>query len=162
MSFLALMRFALLDHIGRNVVEKICEEVEVGAVSVAVGRLGPSSRGPGNSPHSPGVSSGAGIIALTKTSMRTGTRSQTRGAVNPPSDCATRIAWRVPMAAGLDERGPGSHRGNPFSHGPGDELGTVVGTDMARDATQDEEVRQDVDDIGRLQSPVDPDRQAPS
>jgi hypothetical protein len=66
----------------------------------------------------------------------------------------------LPRAAGLDERGPGSHRGDPLSHGLGDELGTIVGTDMARNATQDEEVRQDVDDIGRLQSPVDPDRQA--
>ena len=68
----------------------------------------------------------------------------------------------LPGASGLDERGPGSHRGDPLSHGLGDELGTIVGTDMARNATQDEEVRQDVDDIGRLQSPVDPDRQAPS
>ena len=31
---------------------------------------------------------------------------------------------------------------------------------MARNAAQDEEVRQDVDDVGRLQLPVDPDRQA--
>ena len=31
---------------------------------------------------------------------------------------------------------------------------------MARNATQDEEVRQDVDDVGRLEPPVDPDRQA--
>jgi hypothetical protein len=30
---------------------------------------------------------------------------------------------------------------------------------MARHAAQDEEVRQNVDDIGRLQPPVDPDRQ---
>ena len=49
-----------------------------------------------------------------------------------------------PGAAGLDERGPGSHRGDPLSHGLGDELGTIVRTDMAGNATQDEEVRQDV------------------
>ena len=50
----------------------------------------------------------------------------------------------------------------PADEPVGDEFGTVVGTDMARHAAQDEEVRQDVDDIGRLQPPVDPDRQAPS
>ena len=32
----------------------------------------------------------------------------------------------LPGAAGLDERGPGSHRGDPLSHGLGDELGTVA------------------------------------
>ena len=90
------MRFALLDHIGRNVVEEICDEVEVGAVAAAVSRLRPCSAAPVLSPHSPGVSPGAGIIALTKTSMRTGTRSQTSGAVKPPSDCATRIGWLRP------------------------------------------------------------------
>ena len=31
---------------------------------------------------------------------------------------------------------------------------------MARNAAQDEEVRQDVDNVRRLQPPVDPDRQA--
>ena len=32
----------------------------------------------------------------------------------------------LPGAAGLDERGPCPHRGDPLSHGPGDELGTVA------------------------------------
>ena len=35
----------------------------------------------------------------------------------------------LPGASGLDERGPGSHRGDPLSHGLGDELGTIVRTD---------------------------------
>jgi hypothetical protein len=32
----------------------------------------------------------------------------------------------LPGAARLDERSPGSHRDDPLSHGPGDELGTVA------------------------------------
>ena len=96
-GLLALMRFALLDHIGRNVMEKICDEVEIGAVAAAVSRLRPCSCSPGVFPHSPGVSPGAGIIAFTKTSMHTGTRSQTSGAVKPPRDCATRIGWLEPI-----------------------------------------------------------------
>ena len=39
--------------------------------------------------HSPGVSPGTGIIALTSTSMRTGTRAQAIAAVKPPIDWAT-------------------------------------------------------------------------
>ena len=41
----------------------------------------------------------------------------------------------------------------------GVELRSVVGTNMPGYAAQDKEVRQDVDDIGRLQLPVDPYRQ---
>jgi hypothetical protein len=39
--------------------------------------------------HSPAVSPGTGIIALTNTKMRTRTRVHTSGAVKPPSDCTT-------------------------------------------------------------------------
>jgi hypothetical protein len=42
----------------------------------------------------------------------------------------------LPRTAGLDEGGPGSHRGDPLSHGPGDELRAVVGTHVARRAVQ--------------------------
>ena len=53
----------------------------------------------------------------------------------------------LPRTARLDERGLGPHSGDPFSHRLGNELGTIVGTNMARHAAQDEEVRQDVNDI---------------
>lgn len=38
----------------------------------------------------------------------------------------------LPRDAGLDEGAPGSHRGDPSARGLGDELRTVVRTDMAR------------------------------
>ena len=37
----------------------------------------------------------------------------------------------LPWASRLDERGPRANSYDPLPHGPGDELRTVVGTDMA-------------------------------
>ena len=59
--------------------------------------------------HSPGVSPGLGIMALTSTSSAT-TSSHTRGAVKPASDCATRTS-----SAGHDRQS----RGRPRRHTPG-------------------------------------------
>ena len=66
----------------------------------------------------------------------------------------------LPRAARLDEGGLRPSGRPPFSHGLGDEFRAMIGTDAARHAAQDEEVRQDADDVRRLQLPVDPDRQA--
>ena len=63
-------------------------------------------------------------------------------------------------AAGLDVGRLGADRRDPGPHGLGDELGPVVGADMAWDAAQDEQVREQVDDVDRVQLPVHPDRQA--
>src|SRR5580693_4477905 len=50
--------------------------------------------------HSPGVSPGSGIMALTRTSRLTGTAVHTIGAVKPPIDWATSTtSRRLPMAA---------------------------------------------------------------
>src|SRR5215213_983443 len=50
--------------------------------------------------HSPADSPGEGTIAFSITSRSTGTRSHTSGAVNPPSDWATRtIPVRSPIAS---------------------------------------------------------------
>jgi hypothetical protein len=50
--------------------------------------------------HSPGDSPRLGTIAVTRTTSRTGTRSQTSGATKPASDCATRTtSRRLPVAA---------------------------------------------------------------
>jgi hypothetical protein len=45
--------------------------------------------------------------------------------------------------------------GNPFLHGLGDELRVIVGTNVLRDATQEEEIRGDVNDIDGFQLLVD-------
>ena len=66
----------------------------------------------------------------------------------------------LPRAARLDVGGLGADRGDPLLHGLGDELRAVVGTDVAGHAAQDEQVRQDVDDVDRLEPAGDPDRQA--
>ena len=58
----------------------------------------------------------------------------------------------LPRTAGLNKRGPGPHSGDPFSHRLGNELRTVVRTNMARHAAQDEEVRQEVNDINSTAS----------
>src|SRR3712207_2203921 len=66
----------------------------------------------------------------------------------------------LPGAAGLDVGRRGTDRRDPGPHGLGDELGPVVGADVARDAAQDEQVREQVDDVDRVQLPAHPDRQA--
>ena len=44
--------------------------------------------------------------------------------------------------------------GNPFLHGLGDELRVIVGTNVLRDATQEEEIGEHVDDIDGFQLSV--------
>jgi hypothetical protein len=51
----------------------------------------------------------------------------------------------LPWAAGLDVGRRGTDRGDPGPHGLGDELGPVIGADVAWDAAQDEQVREQVD-----------------
>jgi len=65
----------------------------------------------------------------------------------------------LPRAAWRDIGGPGADRGNPFPDGSGDELGSIVRANMLRRATQDEQVGQDIDDIGGVQLAIDSDRQ---
>src|SRR6266516_3315230 len=66
----------------------------------------------------------------------------------------------LPRAAPLDVGGLGTDSRNPFLHGLGDELRSVVGPDVSGNAPQDEEVGQNVDDIDRLELAGDTDRQA--
>src|SRR5260221_12163748 len=66
----------------------------------------------------------------------------------------------LPRAAPLDVGGPGTDSRDPFLHGLGDELRSVVGPDVSGDAPQDEEVGQNVDHIDRLELAGDADRQA--
>src|SRR5919201_3091243 len=66
----------------------------------------------------------------------------------------------LPRTASLDVSGLGADSCNPFLHGLGDELRSVVGADVTGDATQDEEVGQNVDHIDRLKLAGDTDRQA--
>src|SRR5215207_1103882 len=50
--------------------------------------------------------------------------------------------------------------GNPLAHRLGNELWAVVGTNVARHPTQDEQVRERVDHVDGFQLASDPDRQA--
>ncbi len=66
----------------------------------------------------------------------------------------------LPRTARLNKRRFRVDRHDPLLHRLRDELGTVVRTNMPRHATQDEEIGQDIDDVGGLEFPVDPDRDA--
>jgi len=66
----------------------------------------------------------------------------------------------LPRASRFDERGLCADSDDPLAHRLGDELRTIVGTNMTRRTAQDEQVRQDVDDVGRVELAVDPDRQS--
>src|SRR5215210_631587 len=66
----------------------------------------------------------------------------------------------LPRAARSDVGGLGSDRGDPLLDGLGDELRAIVGADVARHAAHDEQVREHVDDVDRLQLASDADRQA--
>src|SRR5512132_2324907 len=66
----------------------------------------------------------------------------------------------LPGAAALDVSGLGTDSRDPFLHGLGDELRSVVGPDVSGDAPQDEEVGQNVDHIDRLELAGNTDRQA--
>ena len=66
----------------------------------------------------------------------------------------------LPRPTGLDQGGAGPDRGNPSPDGLGHELRTIVGPDVAWDTAQDEQVRQDIDNVGRGELPPNSDRQA--
>jgi hypothetical protein len=63
-------------------------------------------------------------------------------------------------AARRDVGGLGAHGRDPCLDCLGHELGAVVGTDVARHATQDEQVGEDIDHVRGLELAGDPDRQA--
>ena len=65
----------------------------------------------------------------------------------------------LPWASRRDIGGACADGGDPFLHGPGDELRAIVGTNVLRRAAQDEQVGQDIDDVGGVQLSIDPDRQ---
>ena len=64
----------------------------------------------------------------------------------------------LPGRSRFDEGGPGADRGDPLPDRPGNELQPVVGTDVGRDAAQDEQVGQNIDDVSRRKLPSSPDR----
>ena len=66
----------------------------------------------------------------------------------------------LPRTASLDVSGLAADSCDPFLHGLGDELRSVVGADVSGNASQDEEVGQNVDHIDRLELAGDTDRQA--
>jgi hypothetical protein len=66
----------------------------------------------------------------------------------------------LPRTAPLDVSGLGADSCDPFLHGLGHELRSVVGPDVTGNATHDEEVRQNVDHINRLKLAGDTDCQA--
>ena len=66
----------------------------------------------------------------------------------------------LPWAAWFDVGGPGANGCDPVLHSFGDELGSVVGADVPRNAAQDEEVGQQVDDVDRSEPARHADGQA--
>src|SRR5215475_12823426 len=66
----------------------------------------------------------------------------------------------LPRATPFDVSGLGTDNRDPFLHGLGDELRSVVGPDVSGNAPQDEQVGQNVDHIDRLELAGDTDRQA--
>ena len=61
----------------------------------------------------------------------------------------------LPWAAGSDVGGLRPDGGDPVLHGPGDELRAVVGADVFWHAAQDEQVGQNVDDVGGVELAID-------
>src|SRR5262249_49765801 len=66
----------------------------------------------------------------------------------------------LPGAAPPDVGSLGTDNRDPFPHGLGDELRSVVGADVTGDAAQDEEIGQNIDHIDRRELAGDTDRQA--
>jgi hypothetical protein len=66
----------------------------------------------------------------------------------------------LPRATRLDVGGLCAHGGDPVLNRLRNELGAIILPDVLRHAPEDEEVGQDVDDVGRLEFPIDPDRPA--
>jgi hypothetical protein len=66
----------------------------------------------------------------------------------------------LPRAAGSDVGSLRADGGDPLLHGFGEELRAIVGTNVGGNAPQDEQIRQHVDDIDRLEPPGYPNSQA--
>ena len=65
----------------------------------------------------------------------------------------------LPGRSRLDEGSAGADRGDPPPDGLGDELRSVVGADVARNAAQEEQIGQHIDDVDRGELAPDPDGQ---
>ena len=65
----------------------------------------------------------------------------------------------LPGAARCDVGRLGTNRMDPLLDGLGDELGAIVGADVAGHAAQNELVGEHIDDIRAVEPAVDPDRQ---
>jgi len=66
----------------------------------------------------------------------------------------------LPRAARFDVGGLGSNSGDPISECFGNELRSVVGADVGRNAARDKQLAQGFDDVGGLELPCDPYGQA--
>src|SRR6188472_1907983 len=66
----------------------------------------------------------------------------------------------LPGTARCNIGGPCADGSDPVLHGLGDELGSIVGTDVPGNTAQDEEVRQCVDDVDGFEPAGHPDRKA--
>ena len=66
----------------------------------------------------------------------------------------------LPRTAWSDVRGLGADRGDPILHRRRNKLGPVVRTNMFGHAARDEEIRQHIDDVERLQLSFDADGDA--
>src|SRR5690606_41765603 len=66
----------------------------------------------------------------------------------------------LPRASRFDERCLSADGYDPLPYSLGDELRAVVATDMVGHTTQDEQVRQGVDDVGRVELAIDADCKA--
>ena len=89
-------------------------------------------------------------IAVDVISLFMACRSSAPTPATPPF-----AAVALPRAARRNVGGFRPDGGNPFLHGLGDELRAIVGTNVLRDATQDEEIREQVDDVDGFQLPGD-------
>jgi hypothetical protein len=85
-GFLAWWLRAGAQHVLRHVVQKVRSHIKFRRIAAARCSLFPRFDRSCCTHHAPAVSSGFGIIALTNTTIRTGARAQTRGAVKPASD----------------------------------------------------------------------------
>jgi len=66
----------------------------------------------------------------------------------------------LPGATGGDVGGSCPDRADPLLHRLGDELRAIIGPDMPGNATKDEQVREQVDNVDRFKPTRNPDRQA--
>ena len=87
----------------RHVVQDVCCHVEIDGVAAGFGCVRARSGSAGVPYHSPAVSPGRGIIALTKTSFRTGT-APTSGAVKPPSETAPHANCQATLSSNVSQK----------------------------------------------------------